>query len=131
MSFKSILENDALISQIREKLTEDTTIANNTIAALENENRQHWETIKTEMEANGLLEDTIEGDYCDYVIYTTTGRESVKVENPDAVPDEFCKLERKPKLTEIKKHIQEGNQVNWACIERGEGKLTYKIKKKG
>ena len=83
------------------------------------------------MSETGEFEVAISGQYCDYVIYTTKGRESVKVENPDAVPDEFCKIERKPKLNEIKKHIEDGNQVNWAALEKGHGKVTYKIKKKG
>ncbi len=131
MTFLQIVENDAMIATVKQNLAEATITANNTIAALELENRQLWDSIKADMESNGVVEDTISGQYCDYVIYTTAGGESVKVENPDAVPDEFCKIERKPKLNDIKKHIKEGNSVNWATIETSQGKLTYKIKKKG
>jgi len=84
--------------------------------------------IANEMNESGVLEETIAGELIDYVLYFTKGRESVKVENPDAVPDEFCKIERKPKLKEIKEYIASGNHVNWACVETGSGKLSYKAK---
>jgi hypothetical protein len=88
-------------------------------------------SIQQEMAETGEFEINIGGEYFNYRIYFPTARESVKVENSNAVPDEFCKIERKPKLKEIKEHIDLGNHVNWACIEQGTPKLTYKLTKKG
>lgn len=88
--------------------------------------------IEKEMSLTGEFEIKIEGELTDYKIYWTTPRESVKVINSDAVPDEFCKIERKPKLKEIGDFIrQEKSPPNWAMIEKGESKLTYKLIKKG
>ncbi len=58
----------------------------------------------------------------------STPRESVKISDPLAVPDEYCKIERKPKLTEIKKYL-ESNKVNWASMESGEAKLQWRYTK--
>ena len=86
--------------------------------------------IQQEMADTGEYEILVQGEYTDYKIYWGGGRESVKVENPDAVPDEFCKIERKPKLREIAEHLKT-NQVNWATMEKGSKKLNYKLVKKG
>jgi hypothetical protein len=86
--------------------------------------------IQQEMADTGEYEILVQGEYTDYKIYWGGGRESVKVENPDAVPDEFCKIERKPKLREIAEHLKT-NQVNWAAVEKGSQKLNYKLVKKG
>lgn len=86
--------------------------------------------IESEMRENGITEETINGSLFDYKIYFTSGRESIKIDNIDAVPDEFCKIERKPKLKEIKDHIDSGNKINWANVEIGKGKLTYKVKER-
>lgn len=44
--------------------------------------------------------------------------EATKIDFPEAVPDEFCKIERKPMLTEIKKAIKAGTDVPGAHIEK-------------
>lgn len=85
--------------------------------------------LSDEMAANGVTEDLIEGELVNYKLYFPTPRESVKVD-ADAVPEEFCKIERVPRLKEIKEHIDAGNQVNWASIQLGESKLSYKVIKK-
>lgn len=85
--------------------------------------------IAQEMRENGLLEDTIEGELINYKLYFSAPRASVDVD-VSAVPDEFCKIERKPELKKIKEYIDAGNQVNWATIKQNEPKLTYKAVKK-
>lgn len=86
--------------------------------------------IKEEMASTGEYEVLVPGEFCDYRIYYTTPRESVKVEI-DAVPDEFCKIERKPKIREINDFIKQLDvPPNWARIELGQPKLTYKVCKR-
>lgn len=88
--------------------------------------------IQEEMAATGEYEVNVPGEYCDYRIYFTTPRSSTKVTSPDAVPDEFCKMERIPKLTEIKEYIATVDTLpNWVTIEASTPKLTYKVSKKG
>jgi hypothetical protein len=70
----------------------------------------------------------------DFKIGWTTPRETVKAE-PDATPDQFCKIERKPKLKEIAEHLKHLRQANlplpnWASFERGASKLAWKAVKK-
>lgn len=82
---------------------------------------------KDYMNSEGILEDTINGEKLDYKLSFTKPRGSVKCPDSDAVPDEFCKIERKPKLKEIKEYLDAGNESNWASIEYTEPKVTYKV----
>ena len=86
--------------------------------------------IRKEMIENGVSEDLIEGEIINYIIYFTKSRGAVKCPNSDAVPDRFCKIERKPEFKKIREFLDEGNQVNWATIEFSEPKLTYRLVKK-
>lgn len=117
---------DNAIHNLKSKIADIET----EIKKYESEAADARNAIEQEFAENGVVEDIIHGELIDYKIYFTAGRESVKVENPDSVPDEFCKIERKPKLREIKEHIESGNLVNWATIETGSGKLTYKAKER-
>jgi hypothetical protein len=86
--------------------------------------------IKEEMASTGEYEVLVPGEYCDYKIHYTAVRESVRVEI-DAVPEEFCKIEKKPKLKEIKEYLEQLDvPPNWARMEAGQPKLTYKICKR-
>lgn len=90
------------------------------------------DAIVAEMADTGEFEVNIAGEYCDYKIYYTTPRESVKVSDADAVPEEFCKLVRTLKLKEIGDYIRnQETHPNWASIQLGEPKLTYKLEKRG
>lgn len=118
---------DAKIANLKEQLAELQA----EIAAQEREAQDASSIMRQEMQENGLLEDLIEGEHINYKIHFTTPKGAVKCPNPDAVPDDFCKIERKPELKKIKEFFDEGNQVNWATIEFSEPKLTYKLVKKG
>ncbi len=61
--------------------------------------------------------------------YHTTPRLSVDMPNIEAVPEQFIKLEKIAKKTEIKKYLDEGHKPNWASLKPGESKLSYKILK--
>jgi Siphovirus Gp157 len=83
------------------------------------------------MKETGEYEVIIPGTDCDYKINYSTPRESLKIADDAAVPDEFCKIERVPKKREITEAIKSGSQFNWASLERGEPKIQYKTIKKG
>lgn len=67
-----------------------------------------------------------------YKVRQTTPQGRLVVPDVEAVPDEWVKVEKKPKLKEIKDHIKETGEVfNWCAIEYGEPSVTYSIKKGG
>ncbi len=87
--------------------------------------------IQEEMASTGEYEVNVSGEYCDYRIYFPTPRTSVKVADVDAVPDKFCKVERVPKLNDIKDYLKTTPELpNWVTLENSIPKLTYKIQKK-
>jgi hypothetical protein len=89
------------------------------------------------MAETGEVEIILPGKVNDYKIGYSTPRESVKVETPSAVPEEFCKLELKPKLKEIGEHLKALRDAgkplpNWASLEKGTPKLQWtSVKKSG
>lgn len=120
--FQAWVAADNVVHEIKEK-----------IEALENELRRAQRAatdamieVRDVMQHDGLVEENIRGALVDYKIYFTTPRKSVKVLDTDALPDEFCKIERKPNLRKINDHIAEGHTPNWATVEEGTPKLSYK-----
>lgn len=93
------------------------------------ESDQAREVMKEAMQTTGEYELDLKGEYCDYKVYYTTPRKSVKVD-VEAVPDEFCKIVKTPKLKEIGELLESETPPNWARYELGESKLTYKMVKK-
>lgn len=94
-----------------------------------------WRAVEHLMRENGVAEEIIPGDTIDYKLAYSAGRESVSVENPDAVPDQFCKIERKPKMKEIGDHLKylashDQPWPNWASITKSQPKLNWKTVKK-
>lgn len=90
--------------------------------------------IAAQMREYGVEEDILEDDYHRYKLSFTKPRGAVKAD-ADATPDEFCKIERKPRLKEIGEHLksleEQGQPLpNWATIEYGEPKLTWTTLKK-
>ena len=120
------MEADKAVSDIKK----EADAVEQRLKAAQAESDSARDAAKDYMAETGEYQVDIEGGLADYQIYWTAARESLKVENPDAVPDEFCKIERKPKLREIADYIKD-NPVNWAVMEKGTSKLTYKLKKKG
>lgn len=119
------LEADAKIAEIKSQMSK-LSDEKSTYERAADEARI---ALADEMAANGVTEDTIEGELVNYKLCYTTPRQSVKAD-AEATPDEFCKIERVPKLKEIKEFLDAGNQVNWASVQLGESKLTYKVVKK-
>lgn len=86
--------------------------------------------IESLMKESGEYEILLPGENgIDYKINYSTPRQSVKIVDPNAVPDLFCKIERKPKLKEIGDLLKAGGSHNWASLEYGEKKLQWKAVK--
>lgn len=120
--FKEWVEADNAVHEIGEKIGLLEAELNRAKAAA----TEAMIKVRDMMNHDGLVEDTVHGALVDYKIYFTTPKESVKVLDANAVPDELCKIERKPMLREIGKLISEGATPNWAVVEIGTPKLIYK-----
>jgi hypothetical protein len=88
------------------------------------------------MTETGEVEVILPGKVTDYKIGYSTPRESVKVD-AEAVPDHYCKIERKPELKKIGEYMKALRQAgqalpNWAGFEKGTPKLQWtSVKKSG
>ncbi len=96
--------------------------------------RLAWDEVQKLMGGTGEPEVTLPGTVTDYKIGWSKPPERVKT-IADAVPDEFVKTERVPKLKEIGDHLKElrskgADLPNWASLERGEPKLGWKAVKR-
>lgn len=90
-----------------------------------------WEGMEDLLRETGEIEVVLPGNNTDYRICWQKGRTSISAPDPDAVPDEYCKLERKPMLKQIGVLLDSltgaGQPLpNWASYERGEDKLVWK-----
>jgi hypothetical protein len=97
--------------------------------------QESWDRIAALLNESGEVSVTLPGAVTDYEIYRTSPRESVKVVDPTAVPEAFCKVERKPKLKDIGDYLRAQARAslslpNWAALELGETKLAWRAKKK-
>ena len=129
--FAKVLKADAAIAEAKTKKQEAEAKAKLAINAAEKQARDAWDAIEALMKETGEYEVLLPDNHIDYKICYTTPRQSVKVDE-SAVPDEFVRIERKPKLKEIGDYLKTlDTPPNWASFERGEPKLTYKAVKKG
>jgi translation elongation factor EF-Ts len=126
---KDWIELDSQLEAAKKHKREVVAKADSAIAKLEAERDMLIEQVDAEMKANGVFEDLIEGKMHNYKITYQQQPERVIVDD-DAVPDDMCKIERKPRLAEIKAMLAEGKQVNWARLERNEPKLVWRMVKK-
>lgn len=132
-AFAEILKAEQAIMEAKVEKREAEHRYNITVSPAELQVADAWVKIQTLMNETGEVEVILPDENCDYKICYTTPRESVKVD-ADAVPDEFVKIERKPKLKEIGEYLKgmpNDSRLNWASLEKGEAKLTYKLVKKG
>lgn len=122
------LEADAAIHKVKERMK---ALAGE-LSLAEAASDACRDAVEAYLAETGEYEVNIEGELQNYQIYYTTPRMSVKAD-PEATPDEFVTIERKPRLKEIGSFLEglpEGETPNWASIQKGESKLTYRIKKK-
>lgn len=131
----AIIRSENEVSQIESDLAERGIAAKIKIAELETVQIEKWAEIKAHMEETGEYEIILSGSATNYKICYSAQRESVKVSDPNAVPDEWVKTERKPKLKEIGdylKALREAGQPlpNWANLELSEKRVSWKAVKK-
>lgn len=133
-AFTQVLSAEERIASDKAKLAEVTINLKSAIAEAEIELTEAWKQIEQLLSETGEYEALLPGTVTDYKIGWSSPVERVKAD-PDATPDEFCKIERKPKLKEIGEHLKairaEGQPLpNWASFERGEPKLGWKAVKR-
>ena len=129
--FAEVLKADAIISEAKTAKRDAEAKAMFAINGAEKRAADAWAAIESLMKETGEIEVILPDDHIDYKISYTTPRQSVKVDEA-AVPDEFVRIERKPKLKEIGDYLKTlDTPPNWASFEQGKPKLTYKAVKKG
>jgi RNase adaptor protein for sRNA GlmZ degradation len=81
------------------------------------------------MQDNNTEEYTLSRPVFSYKVALTTPRQSVKIVDDSAVPDEYARVvtTRSPDKNKIKDAIQAGAQFNWASMEYGNPSLTVKM----
>lgn len=120
---------DAAIKTLQKEKRDTVTKLDIAIAEYEKAIAEYKAQIDAEMKANGVIEDIYEGNMTNFKVCYQKQPEKVVIDE-DAVPDEYCRIKREPNKTAIKEMLQSGVQTNWARLERGEDKLTYKVVKK-
>jgi hypothetical protein len=128
-AFYAVLDAEREFSEAKKKLDEATTLLSQAKNGAETRLAAAWLIVEKMMAENGEYEVIIPAEGFDYKINYSTPRQSVKVIDPDAVPDELCKIERKPRLKEIGDLLKAGESHNWASLEYGERKLQWKVTK--
>lgn len=132
-AFDTLLSAEMESSRIDGEMTKATALLKIQKAEADTAVVNAWQAIKSLMDETGEAEVVLAaGNGTWNKIYYTTARENLKVE-ADAVPDEFCKIERKPKLREIGEYLKTtDNLPNWCRYEKGESKLAWRnVKHKG
>jgi hypothetical protein len=135
-AFVSVLKAEDRIRHAKSELDAVKARVEPEIAAGESELRNAWLAVQALMGETGEVEVVLPGTACDYCIGFDTPREAVKVDDPSAVPDEWVEIERNAKKKEIAKYLKglrdTGRAMpNWAALERGEPKLSWRAVKKG
>lgn len=133
-AFAKVLQAEEAISDVKRRKAEAETLLQHELNGRESDLAAAWGEIKKLLDESGEFEVLLPGEATDFKIGWSTPRETVKAE-PDATPDEFCKIERKPKLKEIADHLKQLRAAglslpNWASVQLGEPKLTWNAVKK-
>lgn len=134
-AFAAVISAERQISQIASERDALNAPLNERARQAEVLLAEAWVVIRGLLDESGEVSAVLPGEVTDYEIYRTAARESVKVVDPEAVPEAFCKVERKPKLKEIGDYLRAQARAslplpNWAALELGESKLAWRAKKK-
>lgn len=131
-AFKRILECERSLSSAKAELQKAETIFGGAVNRAEKDLKDAWEAIEGIMAQTGEYEILLPGENgMDYKIAWSTPRQSVKIVDDAAVPDEFCRVKREPDKKKIKEELESGAKHNWAALEYGEKHLTWKAIKHG
>ncbi|OWK34647.1 hypothetical protein [Fimbriiglobus ruber] len=133
-AFGSVLAAEEKISDVKTRLDQVTNLLQAEKTAAETDLASAWEQVEQLMSETGEVEVLLPGAVTDFKIARSNPRETVKVE-VEATPDEFCKIERKPRLKEIGEHLKGLRDAglpfpNWASFQVGTAKLSWKAVKK-
>ena len=133
-AFAEVLRAEDDIATAKRELDNATAGLQSAVTAAETKLMAAWDAVKALMEETGEVEVILRGEATDFKIAYSTPRETVKVE-PEAVPEEFCKMERRPKLKEIGEYLKglrDAGQAlpNWASFQMSTAKLGWKAIKR-
>jgi hypothetical protein len=133
-AFCAVLAAEEKVSDVKRRQEEAAILLQQERNGVETVLERAWIEVEKLMAETGEVEVILPGDVTDFKIAWSTPRETVKVE-PEAVPDEFCKMERKPRLKEIMDYLKGLRDAsldfpNWASFQTGSSKLGWKAIKR-
>ena len=129
--FQVILECESDLSAAKTELQKATTLFGQAVNGAQKRLDDAWKDMEAYMASTGEYEITLPGDGIDYKIGWSTPRQSVKIVDDAAVPDEFCRIKREPDKKKIKEELESGKAHNWASLEYGEKHLQWRSVKNG
>lgn len=105
----------------------------NALKSLREDSARELETLEKQilsyMQENGVYQEEINVEEgFTHVLTYLKPKQVVDIPLIDAIPDEFCRLERKPNKAAIKEYLKE-NQVNWGCLSDGKASFRLDIKR--
>jgi hypothetical protein len=141
-AFRALLDAEQRLTEAEGTLKAVTGPLNMEVLQAGNVVEARWIEIRNIMGEAGVVEETLPGAaidgnaHSDFRIAYGTPPRKVIIADPDAVPDEFVKTERKPKLKEIADTLRMREQaklpaLNWAAFERADPKLQWRLIKRG
>lgn len=128
-AFQAVLDAERDLSAAKTELDKATTLLTQAKNGAETRLEKAWVQIELMMAENGEYEVIIPSEGHSYKIGWSTPRQSVKVVDVEALPEDLVKTEKKPKLKEIGDRLKEGWKTNAASLEYGEKRLQWKVVK--
>lgn len=133
-AFATILRAEEAVSEVRTRKQQAEALLGQELNGKEAALEQAVAAMEALLKETGEFEVVLPGEVTDFKIGFSTPRETVKAD-PEATPDAFCKIERKPKLKEIGDHLKAFRDAklplpNWASLQLGPTKLQWKAIKK-
>lgn len=130
--FKAVLECEADLSAAKTELQKATTLFGQRVNGCEKKLADAWKEVESYMASTGEYEMEFPAPAGQkYVVGWSTPRQSVKIVDDAAVPDEFCRIKREPDKKKIKEELESGKAHNWASLEYGEKHLQWRSVKHG
>jgi hypothetical protein len=133
-AFGKVLAAEDRVAEAKSKLDEAVAMLGLERSTAETALTAAWGEVALLLNETGEVEVLLPGSVTDFRVGWTRPRESVRAD-PEATPDEYCRVERKPKLKEIGEYLKglrDGGLAlpNWASFQPGEPKLAWKAVKK-
>jgi len=131
--FKAVLDCEAELSEAKAELQKATTLFGQRVNGCEKKLADAWKEVEDYMTSTGEYELSFPAPAGQaYIVNYSTPRQSVKITDDDAVPDELCRIKREPDKKKIKEELENGKAFNWASLQYGEKHLQWRcVKMKG